>query len=67
MNGDWLVWDAKGHLWWKANGNGYTCRLAQAGRFTESEALRHQISSDLTTSGDRHDVAIPLSAVSEKP
>jgi hypothetical protein len=60
---DWLVWDAKGRLWWKPDGKGYTRRIAEAGRFTEAEAIRHQMSSDLTTSGDRHDVAIPLAAM----
>jgi hypothetical protein len=57
----WLVWDAKGHLWWKADGKGYTRSVSDAGRFTEVAALRHQMSSDLTV--DRHDVAIPLSAL----
>jgi hypothetical protein len=61
LTADWLMWDAKGRLWWKSGGTGYTRQLAQAGRFTESEALKCQISSDLTS--DRHDVAIPLSAV----
>jgi hypothetical protein len=58
---EWLVYDAKGHLWWKADGKGYTRRLSEAGRFSESDAIRHQMSSDMTS--DRHDVAIPLAAV----
>lgn len=59
----WLVWDATARLWWKSDGKGYTPRLAEAGRFTEAEALRHQMASDLTA--ERHDVAIPLAAVRE--
>lgn len=60
---DWLVWDAKDRLWWKPYGKGYTPRLSEAGRFTEAEAIRHQMASDLTA--ERHDVAIPLAAVKE--
>jgi hypothetical protein len=58
---DWLVWDANGRLWWKQDGKGYTRHLREAGRFTESDAIRHQMSSDLTA--ERHDIAIPLSAL----
>lgn len=61
VTADWLVWDAKAHLWWKPEAKGYTRVLAEAGRFTEADAIRHQMSSDLTS--DRHDVAIPLSAL----
>lgn len=58
---DWLVWEARDHLWWRPGGNGYTRYLHEAGRFTEAQATRHQMSSDLTS--DRRDIAMPLSAL----
>lgn len=43
-------------LWWRAAGQGYTCDLKDAGKFTAEEARRY--------AGDRHtDVARPVEDV----
>lgn len=60
---DWLVLclDEPGHgdvgLWWGPNRSGYTRRLDEAGRYTESEARR------CAGAADGGDLAVPLSAL----
>jgi hypothetical protein len=35
----WVVWSFEHDAWWGPGGRGYTADLAQAGRYTQAEAL----------------------------
>lgn len=37
----WLIWSNKNGCWYRANSQGYTTDIAQAGHFTRGEAARH--------------------------
>jgi len=42
-----LLWSNKHSAWWKAAGWGYTLDRAEAGRFTEEEAVRYVVNSSM--------------------
>jgi hypothetical protein len=40
-----LLWSNKHQAWWRPNAKGYTSDRAEAGRFTQAEALDYVLSS----------------------
>lgn len=40
-----LLWSNKHGMWWKPDARGYTAEVAEAGRYTEDEAVRYVVRS----------------------
>lgn len=40
LNGPWLIWSNEHTAWWNPNGNGYTLRVDEAGRYSFADALK---------------------------
>lgn len=43
----YLVWSNEHQRWWAPNAQGYVWRVADAGRYTEEEAVKHALSGAL--------------------
>ena len=42
----YLVWSNEHRMWWRPNSCGYTTDIAQAGRYTRAEAIKHSSGRD---------------------
>ena len=49
MTNTFLVWSNEHGLWWRANGNGYTSIIEEAGRYNRVKA--RQIADDASVGG----------------
>ncbi len=52
-------------VWWRENRSGYTTDVNQAGRYSkeDAEGISYREGDDMYSRG-RHDIAVPLSAIS---
>jgi hypothetical protein len=55
----WVVWSFEHAGWWRSGGWGYTPDLAEAGHFTEAEALRIEADAN-RYARVRNEQAMPL-------
>jgi hypothetical protein len=63
-DGLFLVWSIEHGAWWRPGGIGYTCELAQAGRYTRTEADRIVVKANIVRF---HECAIPVACVEARP
>jgi len=58
---DWVIWSEEHGAWWKADSNGYTHSLVQAGRYSEENAKRIEENANRVMYDKRsfNEVAIP--------
>lgn len=54
----WLVWSNEHSAWWRADAAGYTYKVAEAGRYTEADAIRHCQSRTPTPTSPRPEVML---------
>lgn len=56
----YLLWSQKRNAWWRPDARGYTSEVAEAGRFSEAEAVRKVVAS--AQSGIRDKVTFMVAA-----
>jgi hypothetical protein len=56
----YLLWSNKHTAWWRPDGRGYTDDIAQAGAYTQEQAVRHVVQSSYCQ--DRNQVTLMVAA-----
>lgn len=43
---NYMIWSNEHRAWWRPNAAGYTADIAQAGRYTRNDAVKHSATRD---------------------